>query len=118
MYKEVYEVKTGELVKGSAGMLVLKLLAQAPMHGYEIIKKMEKRSLGVFSLKEGTLYPILHALEAEGLTSAQWEGDTGRKRKVYSITAKGVKRLKEKHEEWNTVKVAVDRIMEGAQYAV
>lgn len=110
-------MKTGELVKGSAGMLVLKLLSEAPMHGYEIIKKMEERSLGVFSLKEGTLYPVLHALEAEGLTIAEWEGETNRKRKVYSITPKGTKRLKEKHEEWETVKVAVDRIMEGAQYA-
>lgn len=110
-------MKTGELVKGSAGMLVLKLLAEKPMHGYEIIKKMEERSLGVFSLKEGTLYPVLHALEAEGLAAAEWEGETSRKRKVYSITTKGAKRLKEKHEEWNTVKVAVDRIMEGAQYA-
>lgn len=110
-------MKTGELVKGSAGMLVLKLLAEAPMHGYEIIKKMEERSQGIFALKEGTLYPILHALEAETLVSAEWEGETNRKRKVYHITPKGEKALKEKHAEWDTVKGAVDRIMGGVQYA-
>jgi len=110
-------MKTGELVKGTTGMLVLRLLADAPMHGYEIIRKMEELSKGVFSLKEGTLYPILHALEADDYLEAVWEGETDRKRKVYHITQKGIKQLKTKHMEWETVKGAVDKIMGVIQYA-
>ena len=110
-------MKTGELVKGTTGMLVLRLLMGAPMHGYEIIRKMEALSEGVFSLKEGTLYPVLHALEAEELLEAVWEGETDRKRKVYHITEKGLKQLCEKHAEWENVKGAVDKIMGGVQYA-
>jgi DNA-binding PadR family transcriptional regulator len=110
-------MKTGELVKGTTGMLVLRLLAATPMHGYEIIRKMEALSEGVFSLKEGTLYPVLHALEAEELLEAVWEGETDRKRKVYHVTKKGLNRLREKHAEWETVKGAVDRIMGVVQYA-
>lgn len=110
-------MKTGELVKGTTGMLVLKLLASEPMHGYEIIRKMELSSEGVFSLKEGTLYPILHALEAEDYLEAFWEGDTDRKRKVYRITQKGSKQLISKQKEWETVKGAVDKILGVVQYA-
>jgi PadR family transcriptional regulator PadR len=111
-------MKTGELVKGTTGMLVLRLLADTPMHGYEIIRKMEALSEGVFSLKEGTLYPVLHALEAEELLEAAWEGETDRKRKVYHITKKGLKRLEERHAEWETVKGAVDKIMGGGPACV
>lgn len=110
-------MKTGELVKGTTGMLVLRLLAGTPMHGYEIIRKMEALSEGVFTLKEGTLYPVLHALEADELLEAVWEGETDRKRKVYRVTRKGLMQLSEKHTEWETVKGAVDKIMGGAQYA-
>ncbi len=110
-------MKSGELVKGTTGMLVLRLLAATPMHGYEIIRKMETLSEGVFSLKEGTLYPVLHGLEAEELLEAVWEGETDRKRKVYHITKKGLGKLREKHAEWETVKGTVDRIMGVVQYA-
>ncbi len=110
-------MKSGELVKGTTGMLVLRLLAGTPMHGYEIIRKMDALSEGVFSLREGTLYPVLHALEAEGLLEAVWEGETSRKRKIYHVTKKGNKRLREKHLEWENVKGAVDKIMGGIQYA-
>lgn len=110
-------MKTGELVKGTTAMLVLRLLNTGPMHGYEIIRKMETLSEGVFSLKEGTLYPILHALEAEGHLDAAWEGETERKRKVYRITQKGKKLLQSKQAEWETVRSAVDRILGVVQYA-
>ena len=110
-------MKAGGVVKGTTGMLVLRLLAGTPMHGYEIIRKMDALSEGVFSLKEGTLYPVLHALEAENLLEAVWEGETGRRRKIYHITKKGLKRLREKHTEWEKVKGAVDKIMGGVQYA-
>lgn len=108
-------MKSSELIKGTTGMLVLKLLSSSPMHGYEIIKEMEHESKGIFTLQEGTLYPVLHALEAEGFLEAVWEGDTGRKRKVYSITQKGSKELLSKQNEWSKVRNAVDLVMGGSK---
>ena len=62
-----------ELVKGSTSMLVLGVLEEKEMYGYQIIKELEQRSETVFALKEGTLYPILHVLEQDGFLEAYWE---------------------------------------------
>lgn len=101
-----------ELLKGSTTMLVLTLLKKKPMYGYEIIKDMELKSKGVFSFKEGTLYPILHALEEEELVNSFWsEGENSRKRKYYEITKKGNKILEEKQEEWQLFTNTVNGVM-------
>lgn len=101
-----------ELVKGSTSTLILSLLNDRPMYGYELIKVMEERSNGIFSLKEGTLYPLLHSLEEQGVIEAYWgQGDTGRKRKYYRITKSGQAFMVEKKEEWSTFKGAVDDIL-------
>lgn len=110
-------MKKGELIAGSTTMLVLRLLERKPMHGYEIIKTMEAASSGVFTLNEGTLYPILHLLENEGYVQAEWEGETNRKRKVYAITPKGGKVLMEKQQEWERIRNAVDAVMGGVNHA-
>ena len=82
-----------ELVKGSTSMLVLGVLEEKEMYGYQIIKELEQRSETVFSLKEGTLYPILHVLEQDGFLEAYWEDtSSARKRRFYRITKKGRKR--------------------------
>lgn len=109
-------MKKNELITGSTTMLVLRLLEKKPMHGYEIIKAMEAASSGVFMLNEGTLYPILHALENEGYVEAAWVGDTNRKRKVYSITPRGSGSLAEKRREWSRVRDAVDSVLGGENY--
>lgn len=101
-----------ELLKGSTVILVLSLLHREPMYGYQMIKEMEKESKGVFMFKEGTLYPILHSLEAEEMIESYWWGNEGsRQRKYYRITNKGVISLKEKQHEWETFRSAVDRIL-------
>lgn len=101
-----------ELLKGSTIILILSLLDKEPMYGYEIIKKIQDKSNGVFSLKEGTLYPILHTLEGENYVESFWdESLEGRKRKYYRITSSGEKLLKEKKEEWNNFKCAVDKVI-------
>ncbi|WP_352404577.1 PadR family transcriptional regulator [Sporanaerobacter acetigenes] len=106
-----------ELIKGSTDMLVLSLLEEKTMYGYEIIKEMENKSKGVFELKEGTLYPLLHKLEDEGLLQSQWgSGDGKRKRKYYSITPKGKKAIEEKKNEWGVFAEAVKRILEVNLY--
>jgi len=101
-----------ELAKGSTPLLVLSVLHKKDMYGYQIIKEMELKSEFVFSLKEGTLYPILHALEKEGALKSYWldNGQT-RKRKYYQITDKGIKLLLKDKEEWNTYSTAVNKVV-------
>lgn len=101
-----------ELAKGSTGLLVLSVLAEEEMYGYRIIQVISARSEEVFSMNEGTLYPILHSLEKEGLLESYMaESDVGRKRKYYRITPVGMLFLKEKKAEWRTFASAVDRVI-------
>ena len=102
-----------ELLKGSTSMLVLGVLDGEEMYGYQIIKELERRSETVFSLKEGTLYPILHTLEQDGLLEAYWEEtDSARKRRFYKITRKGKKELQRQKEEWKAYADAVGRVLQ------
>ncbi|GGG12502.1 PadR family transcriptional regulator [Paenibacillus abyssi] len=105
-----------ELLKGSTVILILSMLEQKDMYGYELTKEIEKRSEGIFALKEGTLYPILHTLETDQWVDAYWQEQDGRKRKYYRITAAGKTRLGEKKQEWNVYRNAVERVI-GEGYA-
>lgn len=100
-----------ELIKGSTSMIVLSVLRQSDMYGYRIIKEIEKRSEDVFVLKEGTLYPILHALEEEDYLESYWEEADGRNRKYYHLTRKGENLLGEKQKEWNTFSTTVNKVL-------
>lgn len=101
-----------ELLKGSTATLVMQLLVRKKMYGYEIIKELEILSAGVFELREGTLYPILHALEQSKFVESEWVGDKGkRQRKYYALTKAGRSQLKEKKREWLAFKTAVDNII-------
>ncbi|MDC3417240.1 PadR family transcriptional regulator [Aquibacillus salsiterrae] len=91
-----------ELVKGSTSLLVLQLLNERDMYGYELVKEMEKRSDNHFQIKEGTLYPALHKLEKQEYIECYWENQTkGPARKYYKITADGKEMLEEKTSEWH-----------------
>lgn len=105
-----------ELLKGSTSALIMTLLSQESMYGYQIIKKLDQKSNGIFQFKEGTLYPILHSLETKGMIESYWvEKEGSRKRKYYTVTKKGNKFLKEKQEEWVTFRSAIDKVLwEGA----
>lgn len=94
--EEIFLKISKELLKGSTTMLVLDLLKNENMYGYEMIKKLKEKSENVFELKEGTLYPILHGLEEKGLILSYWDETSSKKRKYYAITDKGKKQLKEK----------------------
>lgn len=101
-----------ELLKGSTEILILTLLKEQSMYGYQIIKELEKKSSGVFSFKEGTLYPILHSLEGKEIIESFWnEGENNRKRKYYRLTEKGKTYMKEKEEQWVTFRSAVDKVL-------
>lgn len=99
------------LISGSTAMLILKLLSEKDMYGYEMIETLRERSKNVFELKAGTLYPLLHDLEGKGALTA-YEKPVGAKvRKYYSITKQGRKALKEKEEDWRTYSQAVADVM-------
>lgn len=103
-----------ELLKGAADTLVLSTFAGGEMYGYQIVKEIERRSEGFFALKEGTLYPILHRLERQGLLSARWETmPSGSERRYYALTARGRRTLTAKLEEWNSFSHAVARVTGG-----
>lgn len=99
------------LISGSTTMLVLKLLAEKDMYGYEMIEVLRERSQNVFELKAGTLYPLLHNLEEKGLLTV-YEREAGNKvRKYYSITKNGKKTLDEKKGEWELYSKAVASVL-------
>ena len=106
------------LTSGSTTMLILRLLDNEDMYGYQMIDLLRQRSNEVFSLKAGTLYPILHSLEQQGMIAA-YEGvsEEGRSRKYYKITEDGKKLFQEKQAEWNHYADAVKAVLGGACYA-
>ena len=108
------------LITGSTTMLILKLLEEQDMYGYLMIEELRKRSDNTFALKAGTLYPLLHGLEEQGmLESYEESADSKRVRKYYSITKKGKKMLLEKQSEWNIYTSAINQVLQGgASFAI
>ena len=102
-----------ELMKGSTSILILSLLANERMYGYRIIQTLKERSEKVFEFKEGTLYPMLHALENENAIESYWELVNNKNRKYYKITDSGRKLLAQKKEEWQVYTKAVNSILQG-----
>ena len=104
-----------ELIKGNADSLLLYLIGQQPMYGYQIIRELEKRSQGYFKFKEGTLYPVLHRLETAGLIRGTWQMlPSGRQRKYYHITEKGHHLLAVKMSQWHEFLTAMNLIVKPA----
>jgi len=99
---------------GNTTMLVLKLLESKDMYGYQIIEELSDKSENIFRLKTGTLYPLLHGLENDGMvTSYDENADNQRVRKYYQLTKKGKELLVKKQQEWSDYTGAVGRVMEG-----
>ncbi|MBI2760152.1 MAG: helix-turn-helix transcriptional regulator [Chloroflexi bacterium] len=100
-----------ELVKGSTELLVMSLMRDRRLHGYEIIKEIRARSDGHLKVGEGSLYPLLHRLERDGLVSAEWGGLPGRDRRYYHLTARGEAALDERRAVWRKHVDAVQRVL-------
>ena len=103
-----------ELLKGSTSMLVLSVLSKNDLYGYKIIRELEIQSENAFNMSEGTLYPILHALEKEKFLFSYWQEVDGRNRKYYQITEKGRKKLAESREEWKSFSISVNKVLNFA----
>jgi PadR family transcriptional regulator, regulatory protein PadR len=100
-----------ETLKGHLDALVLAVLADEPLHGYAVIEALRRRSEGAFELAEGTLYPVLHRLEADGLLASSWSEAAGRRRRVYRVTRNGRRVLARRREEWSSFVRAVDAVL-------
>ena len=102
------------LMSGSTTLLLLSLLAEGEMYGYEIISTLAERSDRTFELKEGTLYPLLHSLERDNcVESFEKASPQGRMRKYYRITKKGRGLLEEKEQEWKLFSTKVNQVVYG-----
>ena len=88
------------LVSGSMAMMILNLLSEKDMYGYEMIDTLRKRSQNVFELKAGTLYPLLHGLEDKRFLISYEQEVVGKVRKYYQITKDGKKHLEEQKSQW------------------
>src|SRR5213592_958693 len=99
-----------ESLKGHLDALVLATFGDGPAHGYAVIEELRRRSEGAFDLAEGTVYPVLHRLEADGLLESSWT-EGGRRRRVYRLTRRGVAALGEREGEWRRFARAVDTVL-------
>ena len=101
-----------ELVKGSIVPIVLRILEAGEMYGYEMAKLVKQRTGGALEWKEGTLYPCLHRLESDGLVRSTWrEAPSGKMRKYYRITRKGLAELRRRTAEWVEFSRAVSTML-------
>jgi PadR family transcriptional regulator len=105
------EEKT-ELLKGTLDMLILKVVALGPIHGYAIAQRIQQISRDFFQLQQGSLYPALHRLEDRGWLKAEWKStETGRDAKFYALTPKGRKQLEAEVKSWERLTDAVALIL-------
>lgn len=99
------------LIQGSLTMLILRLLEEKDMYGYEMIETLRGKSNNVFELKAGSLYPLLHSLEEKNFVSSYEDDSSGKTRKYYHLSGEGKRFLKEKKEEWEVYSTAVSSVL-------
>jgi PadR family transcriptional regulator, regulatory protein PadR len=97
--------------RGHLDGMILAILGAEPAHGYAVAQELKERSGGVFDLPEGTIYPALHRLERAQLLSSQWATTTGRRRRVYQLTAKGRRSIADSRREWKRFADAVEAVI-------
>jgi transcriptional regulator len=101
-----------DLLQGTLDMLILKIVALGPVHGYGISLRIRDISREVIQVQQGSLYPALHRLEARGWLDAEWgESDNGRQAKFYKLSAKGRKQLVAEESNWNRLSEAVGLVL-------
>ncbi|MBR3768741.1 MAG: PadR family transcriptional regulator [Clostridia bacterium] len=103
-----------DISRNNMSLMVLSVLEKEDLYGYQMIYYLESLSSGVFKFNEGTLYPILHALEKDGCVTSYWNViEDSRPRKYYHITDTGIKLLKESKKEWEEYVGAVNAVLCG-----
>jgi transcriptional regulator len=104
-----------DLLQGTLDMLVLKVVALGPTHGYAIAQRLQQMSKDVLKVQQGSLYPALHRLEKRGWVRAEWaSSETGREARFYALTRIGRKQLEEQSENWDRLSSAITGILRTA----
>ena len=104
-----------DLVQGTLDLLILKILALEPMHGWAIAQRLRQMSKEVLQVNQGSLYPALHKLEQSGWIAAEWgDSDNNRRAKLYTLTRAGRKRLTEESESWERLSGAITAIVRAS----
>lgn len=101
-----------DLVQGTLDLLLLKILALGPLHGWAIGQRLKQVSGDVLQVSDGSLYPALHKLEQEGWITAEWKtSELGRRAKFYSLTRLGKRRLQTESAQWDRLSSAISRVV-------
>src|SRR6266542_3865964 len=104
--------KPSDLVQGTLDLLILKILALEPMHGWAISQRLRQISGDALQVSDGSLYPALHKLEQEGWIKAEWKtSDLGRRAKFYALTRSGRRHLEQETAEWRRLSSAISRVI-------
>ena len=104
-----------EKLKGNLDLLLLSVLSSGPGHGYSIITRLRDRSAGAFDLPEGTVYPALHRLDQSGLLASDWELVSGRRRRIYRLTAAGEQSLADEASQWRAFSGSISLVLAGSE---
>jgi PadR family transcriptional regulator PadR len=110
------DAQKSDLLQGTLDVLILKIVALGPLHGYGIAQRIRQISKAVLQVQQGSLYPALHRLEKRGWLRAEWgEAETGREAKFYSLTKVGRKQLESETANWDRLSEAVTLILRTAE---
>jgi PadR family transcriptional regulator PadR len=110
------ETQKSDLLQGTLDMLILKIVALGPTHGYAIAQRLQQMSRDVLQVQQGSLYPALHRLEKRGWVRAEWAAsETGREARFYSLTRVGRKQLDQQSENWDRLSAAISGILRTAE---
>lgn len=105
-----------DLLQGTLDLLILKIVALGPIHGYAITQRIRQISRDVLQVQQGSLYPALHRLENRGWLKAEWgDTETGREAKFYALTKTGCKQLEFESSNWERISRAIELIMQTAE---
>jgi len=105
-----------DLLQGTLDMLILKVVALGPIHGYGISQRIRQLSKDVLQVQQGSLYPALHRLEKRGWLQSAWrESENGRQAKFYKLSSKGRKQLAEEQQSWERLTGAIALILRTAE---
>ena len=109
------DAQKSDLLQGTLDMLIMKVVALGPTHGYAIAQRLQQMSRDVLQVQQGSLYPALHRLEKRGWVKAEWAAsDTGRDARFYTLTRAGRKQLEEQSENWDRLSAAITGILRTA----
>jgi PadR family transcriptional regulator PadR len=105
--------RPADLVQGTLDLLVLKIIALEPQHGWAISQRLRQISGDTLQVSDGSLYPALHKLEFAGWIKSEWKpGELGRRAKYYTLTRAGQKRLAQEASQWRRLSLAITRVVD------